>query len=407
MNFLFAWRYFKAKKTTQAINVIAWVSVVAIAIITAAFVIMMSVFNGFEGLVKELYASFYADLRVVPANGKVIFVSDAQWQRVQKIKGLKAASRIIEEKALLQNQDLQTIVFLKGVEDSYQLVTDIPAKIIRGKYFLGSTDQPAIVLGSGIEHAVAADVERSIYPLTVYLFRRGVPVSEIDPYQSFSAENIQGAGTFFIQQDIDSKYALTNIGLMQNLLKMKPNEYGAIELAVQKSKDLESAKKELQSIFGKEVLVETRYEQNKSLYRVMQMEKWAGYGLMTLMLIVAAFTMVGALTMLVMEKQKDIQVLKSFGASQGWIQRTFLSEGLVLGGIGVIAGLILGIGICFVQQKFHLIKIQGGTFLLDHYPVSVHLFDTSLIAVTVVIVTVLASWFPARKASLQAIELKS
>jgi len=407
LNFLFAWRYFKAKKTTNAINIIAWVSVVAITLITAAFIVLLSVFNGFEGLVKSLYASFYADIRIGPASGKLMTVSETQFNKLMLVDGVRSFSKIVEEQALLQNGDLKTIVFLKGTDENYEKVTGVSKNIIRGEFALGTVDHPTIVLGGAIEHAVAADVEKSIFPMTVYLFRRGVNVTVIDPYQSFAADNITGAGTFYIQQDIDSKYALTNIGFMKRMLLVKDDEYSSIEVAVNDPEKTDLIKDQLKQVFGKAYSIETRYEQNKNLYSVMTLEKWAIYGILTLMLIVAAFTMVGALTMLVLEKEKDIQVLKAIGASNRLVQKIFLSEGVLLGGIGVFAGIALGLLLCWAQIKFKLVSIQGGTFLIDHYPVHVAIPDIGLVAITVFLVALLASWFPSRKAALQAVELKS
>jgi len=407
LNFLFAWRYFKAKKSTNAINIIAWVSVVAITLITAAFIVLLSVFNGFEGLVKSLYSSFYPDIRIAPASGKMMKVSESQFKKLSELGGIKAYSKIVEEKALLQNGDLQTIVFLKGSDEQYEAVSGVSQKIIRGKYYLGDADHAAIVLGSGIEHAVAADVEKAIYPLTIYLFKRGISVNVTDPYQAFAADNIIGSGTFFIQQDIDSKYALTNIAFMKRMLGLAPDEFGSIELSLKDAKQEKEVKRQLATIFPAGYVIETRYEQNKSLYAVMTLEKWAIYGLLTLMLIVAAFTMIGSLTMLVLEKQKDIQVLKAMGANNNLIQKIFLSEGALLGIIGGVAGVLLGLFLCWAQVHYKLVPIQGGTFLIDYYPVEVAGSDMLLVAVTVLLVALLASWFPSRKAALQPVELKS
>lgn len=407
LNFLFAWRYFKAKKSTNAINIIAWVSVVAITLITAAFIVLLSVFNGFEGLVKSLYSSFYPDIRIAPVSGKAMKVSESQFKKLSELGGIRAYSGIVEEKALLQNGDLQTIVFLKGTDDKYEEVSGVSQKIIRGKYNLGDADHASIVLGSGIEHAVAVDVEKAIYPLTIYLFKKGISVNVTDPYQAFAADNIIGAGTFFIQQDIDSKYALTNIAFMKRMLGMAADEFGSIELSLKNISQEKEVKKQLAAIFPSQYVIETRYEQNKSLYAVMTLEKWAIYGLLTLMLIVAAFTMIGSLTMLVLEKQKDIQVLKAMGANNQLVQKIFLSEGALLGIIGGVAGVLLGLFLCWAQVHYKLVPIQGGTFLIDYYPVEVAGTDMLLVAVTVLLVALLASWFPSRKAALQPVELKS
>ena len=380
---------------------------VAITLITAAFIVLLSVFNGFEGLVKSLYSSFYPDIRISGSNEKSMMVSEDQFRKLSSLTSIKSFSKIAEEKALLQNGDLQTIVFLKGVDDQYSKVTEVSKTIIRGKFELGTADNPSIVLGGGIEYAVAADVEKSIYPMTVYLFRRGVNVSVIDPYQSFSSDNIIGAGTFFIQQDIDSKYALTNLAFMKKMLQMKEEEYTSIEISVKDPEQVKKVQQQLAKLFTSGYKIETRYEQNKNLYSVMTLEKWAIYCILTLMLVVAAFTMVGALTMLVLEKGKDIQVLKALGANNTLVQRIFLSEGMLLGMIGIGFGMLLGLFLCWAQVRFKLIPIQGGTFLINYYPVKIAWRDLVLVAATVLLVALLASWFPSRRAALQEVDLKS
>lgn len=407
MNLLFAWRYFKAKKSTNAINIIAWVSMIAIVLITAAFIILLSVFNGFEGLVKSLYSSFYADLRIAPKNGKTITVTPLQFSKMKVIYNIAAVSKIVEEKALLQNGEIQTIVYLKGVDENYSDVTSVSQKMIRGEFNLGDSNKPSVVLGSGIENALAVMSDRNLYPLTVYLFKRGVNVNVVDPYQAFSAENVYSSGTFFIQQDIDNKYALTNTPFMKQMLGMGPDEYGSLELALRNAGEADETKQELKKVFGDGYVIETRYEQNKSLYSVMNLEKWAIYGILTMMLIVAAFTMIGALTMLVLEKQKDIQILKALGANNQRVRKIFLSEGILLAGMGAFAGLLLAIVICWAQVQYKLIAIEGGTFLIDYYPVELRFSDFVLVLATVMLIALLASWFPARKAALQPVELKS
>jgi lipoprotein-releasing system permease protein len=405
LNFLFAWRYFKAKKSTNAINVIAWVSIVAITGITFAFIVILSVFNGFEGLVKSLYSSFYTDIKISAQQGKIITATPQQLQQLTALTSIRVYSLIAEEKTLLLNGDVKVIVDLKGVDSSYKEVTEVPHKLIRGMFETGTEDEPAIVLGNGVENAMGIESDKNMYPLTVYLFKRGMNTS--DPTQSLAASQIVTTGTFLIQQDIDNKYALTNIGFMKRMMGLQPNEYTGIEIALHDEKEADDVKKEVQKIFGQTYLVETKYEQNKSLYSVMTLEKWAIYGILTLMLIVAAFTMIGGLTMLVLEKQKDIQVLKAMGATTALIQKIFLTEGMLLAGIGAVSGILLAIVFCWLQVKYKLIAIQGGTFLIDYYPVKLIGTDFILVIITVSLVATIAAWFPSRKAALQPIELRS
>jgi lipoprotein-releasing system permease protein len=293
------------------------------------------------------------------------------------------------------------------VDDGYAQVTGVAQKIIRGKYATGTADRPVIVLGNGVEGALEIESDKNLYPITAYVFKGGESVNVADLYGSVAAANIITGGTFFIQADIDNKYAVTNIDFMRQMLALKDNEVSRIEIALSDESKGDAAAKSIRQIFGNNYVVETRYEQNKSLYSVMTLEKWAIYGLMTLMLIVAAFTMIGGLTMLVLEKQKDIQVLKAMGANNRMIQKIFLSEGLLLAGIGAVTGIILAVVFCWLQVKFELIPLEGGTFLINYYPVQLVPRDFVLIVATVFIIALTASWFPSRKAALQPIELKS
>ena len=408
MNFLFAWRYFNAKKSTNAINIIAWISVVAMGTGTAALIILLSVFNGFEDLVKSLYADFYTDLRVSAASGKVIQLTNQQKQKITGWPGISAVSLTIEEKAMLQNGDFRATVLVKGVDENYQKVTNVAGRLVRGKYLLGDADKPAVVLGVGVENALGTESDRAILPLTVYLPRRGMNSIEYgDPLQSLSADNIVTAGSFAIQQDFDNNYIITNIGFVKRMLGLQPEEYGSVEIAISNKEEAEKIKKELQQFLGKNYTVQTMYEQNRSLYTTMRNEKWFIFVLLSFILIVAAFTMIGALTMLVLEKQKDIQILKAMGSSSGQVQKIFLSEGLLLAVIGGAGGVLLAFIIGWLQVKFKLIKLQGSTFLIDHYPVKFLPADVILVFITVVLIALIASWFPSRKAAMQAIALKS
>jgi lipoprotein-releasing system permease protein len=407
MNFLFAWRYFKAKKSTNAINVIAWISIVAITCISFAFIVVLSVFNGFEGLVKSLYSTFYTDLRISPNSGKVITVTPDQLRGLQSISDIKNYSLIAQDKTLILNGDIQVIVEVKGVDSNYTRVTGVAEKMVRGEFEVGDTDHPLLVLGNGVENALLLQSDRNIYPVTVYAFKPGMSINVADPYQGLAAGNLNTSGSFLIQQDIDNKYAITNLGFMKQLMGLDEHEYSAVEIALYDEDKARAVKRELAKIFGDKVKIETRYEQNRALYAVMTGEKWFIYAVLTLMLVVAAFTMIGGLTMLVLEKQKDIQVLKAMGATNKLIQKIFLSEGLLLALIGMSAGIVLALIFCWAQVKYKLIPIQGATFLIDHYPVQIVVSDFVLIIATVALVATLASWFPSRKAALQPIELKS
>jgi lipoprotein-releasing system permease protein len=405
MYFTFAWRYFKAKKSANAINIIAWVTVGVIAFATCCQVLVLSVFNGFEDLVKSLYSSFYADIKIIPTTGKTCTLTAAQIASIKKQPAVENFSLVAEEKALLKNHDAQTVIYLKGVDDNYENVSGVAAKTNRGKYFTGSTEDPYLVTGSGIQNAVALNFDRAMPTdeVTVILPRKNS--GNNDPLQSLSEGFIKPSGSFTIQQEFDDKYAITNIGFVKQQMGFAADEYSGVEIKLKEKADPQEAKKNIATLLGSNYKVQTKYEQNTSLYNTMKLEKWAIYAVLTLILIIAAFNMVSALTMLVLEKRKDISVLQSMGASQKSILKIFLSEGLLLGGIGTITGLLMATIICLLQIKFKLIKLTGGSFLLDYFPVKLIASDFILVAVTATAIAFLAAWFPARKASRQQADL--
>jgi lipoprotein-releasing system permease protein len=299
-------------------------------------------------------------------------------------------------------------VSVKGVDEHFPLVSNVSKRLIRGKFLLGDADKPALVMGVGVENTIGVASDRAILPLTVYLPRRGASTSELtDPLQSLSADNAAAAGAFAIQQDFDNNYVITNLGFVKRMMGLDSNEYGAADISVDNTEASVQVKKELEQLLGKQYKVQTMYEQNQSLYSAMRGEKWFIFVVLTFVLVVAAFTMIGALTMLVLEKQKDIQILKAMGSTNSRVQGIFLNEGLVLGVIGSAGGVLLALLIGWLQLKFKLIKLEGSTFLIDHYPVKFLASDILLVFFTVICIALLASWFPARKAAAEPMTLKS
>ena len=404
MKFLFAWRYFKAKKSTNAINIISWVSVSAIILGTASLIVLLSVFNGLEDLVRSLYSSFYTDVKITPASGKFIRVPYARLLQLKQTDGVIGYSLTLEDQALLRYNSLQPVM-LKGVDDNYKSINGLSKNILKGEYHTGTPDHPAAILGSGIEYSLDIESDRAVAPMIVYLFRSG-GINPSDPESSVRSEAINSAGSFKIQEDFDNHYVITNLGFMQRMLGLDSNQYGAIEIAVRGGNANKGLKSKLQALFGPAFLVRTRDEQNQTLFGTMKMEKWVIYIILTLILIVAAFNIVGALTMLVLEKKKDIQVLKAMGADNQFIRQIFLNEGILLGILGGGLGFGLAILLCWMQVNWKLVPLQGN-FLIDYYPVKLIPGDFILVGSTILIVVLLASWIPARKAALQPFELKS
>lgn len=406
MHFLFAWRYFKAKKTTNAINIIAWISIVAIIIGTTALILVLSVFNGFEGLVKSLYSSFYTDLKISPASGKTITVTKDQLQKLKGIEGIKNYSLVVEEKALIKNGDAQSVIQLKGVDENYRYTTGVADHIVNGEYDLGNIDIPKLVLGAGVEGALGIQADRNIFVLTIHLPRK-TGTEQLDALNGITNDTIRSSAAFLIQQDFDNKYGITNIDFVKRSIGLAKNEYSAVEISLKDPGQANAIKKQLKQLFGTGYLVQNRYEQNRSLYSIMNVERWVIYAVLCLILVVAAFNMIGALTMLVLEKQKDIAVLHALGGNKNFIQRIFLSEGMLLATIGGGMGMLLALLITWLQVKYHLVPLQGGSFLIDYYPVKLRGMDFLLVGGTVFVVAFIASWLPSKKAAAQQFSLRS
>ncbi len=406
MHFLFAWRYFKAKKTTNAINLIAWISVVAITIGTAALILVLSVFNGLEDLVKSLYSSFYTDLKILPVSGKTINLTPAQLSKLRAVNGVADFSTVLEEKAIIQNGEYQSIVYVKGVDDRYRAVTGVANHIVKGQYDLGTADDPKLILGAGVEGALGIQADMNLFFLQIYLPRKS-NTEQIDPLNDISTDSIRTSSAFMIQQDFDNKYGITNLEFVRQALKLGPDEYSGVEIRISDPSKAKDVQRAVQTTLGNGYKVQTRYQQNESLYAVMNMERWFIYAVLCLILVVAAFNMIGSLTMLVLEKNKDISVLYALGSNRNFIQRIFLNEGLLLALIGTTVGMVLAVIIAWLQINFHLVPLEGGSFLIDYFPVQLRWVDFVLVAATVFVIAVIAAWLPSRKAARQEFSLRS
>ena len=401
MHFLFAWRYFRGKYNFQAIQMIAWVSVVAIAVGTAALIIVLSVSNGFTEVVKGLYADFYADVRVTPVEGKFFSMQDAPYKKLASIDGVRAVSKVVESRALLVKGDLQSVVLVKGVDSNYSKINNVAKYLKRGQYLMGNKENPILILGIGVEHKL--DLFRSFIGDTLQLFavnRSGKGFANMNQLNNLTA--VQG-GAFSVQQEFDDQYVFTNYPFAQYLFDLDSNQYSAIEISVMPDK-LTAVMDAVNKQLGKNFQVKDKYQQNADLYKIMQMEKWIIFAILALIMIVASFNLVGALSMLVLEKQKDIHVLHAMGARSWDIQKIFL----MLSGIMAFMGAIIGGGLaslfCFAQNKFHFIKLGGNSFVIDYYPVKPMVEDYIAIVILVLVIAIAAGWIPARKASARLFE---
>ena len=396
MHFLFAWRYFRGKYSFQAIQLIAWVSVFAIAIGTAALLTILSVSNGFSEIVNGLYSDFYADLRVVPKATKFVHLTPQQLNAVRQIDGVHYATGIVENKAILVRNENQTVVFVKGVDSNYIHINKVNQYLKRGTFSVGSLDSPKLVLGIGVEENLLlynTNLGESLELIAVG--RSGKSLKSMDQLNHLVAVQ---SGAFSVQQEFDVQYVFTSNQFAQYLFDLDSNQYSGVELSIDlnKEKNIVTA---IQDLLGPGFLVQNKYQQNADLYKIMQIEKWIIFAILALIMVVASFNLVGALTMLVLEKQKDIHVLHAMGATAGTIQKIFLSLSIVMAMTGALIGGVIASCLIFLQTQFHFIQLQGVSFVIDYYPVKAIWTDYLAVISLVVLIAIIAGWVPAKKAA--------
>lgn len=366
---------------------------------TMALILVLSVFNGFEGLVISLYHAFNPDVQITAKEGKVFSIDEQTLNKIISLNEVAHVAKALEENVILKYKDHEYIASIKGVDSEYEQVTGVQEKMVDGKFVLIENGINYAVLGAGVAGSLLIDVENTLHTIQVYLPRRGKETMSLDPSQAFIKKNISPAGVFTIQQEFDSKYMLVPLDFVRELLNYE-TEVSALELKLKPNADAEEVKMQLAKILGEGFSIKDRYEQNKFLYRVMRMEKWAVYAILSLILVIAAFNIIGSLSMLVIEKTKDIAILKTMGADNGMIRKIFLLEGLLTSLTGSLIGAFFAVLLCVIQIQFSVIKLQGsGTFVIDAYPVEMQGQDFLLVAATVIVIAVATSWLPAQRAA--------
>ena len=396
MNFpvYIARRYFIAKKSHNIINIISGISVAGVTIGTMALIIVLSVFNGFEKLVVSLFNSFNPDMLVTVKAGKTFNAGLIPEGTIRKIPGVLYLSETIEENALLKYKDKQIIVTIKGVGDDFVRMTRIDTMIVNGTFALKNGEKVMAVLGYGVAYDVGASLQDYMNPLTVYVPRRNGSFGG-GFENAFNSDVIFPSGFFSVQQDFDTKYVILPISFARKLLEYT-NEVTAIEIGLDKNSDHEKIQNQLQKILGDKFAVKNRFQQEATLYKIMKSEKWAIFLILSFILLIATFNVIGSLSMLIIDKKEDISTLRSMGANDTLIRRIFLAEGLLISLIGAVAGLVLGGLTCWLQQVFGFVKLGAAdsTFVVNAYPVHMQVPDFIFVFSTVMFIGILAAWYP-------------
>jgi lipoprotein-releasing system permease protein len=394
--FFIARRYLISKKSHNIINLISGISMVGVAVGTAALIIVLSVFNGFESVVISLFSVFDPDIEITVAQGKTFHNSEINADKIRALPGVIHYTEVVEENALLHYKKQQFLATIKGVDSLYQKNSPIDSLLVTGEMVLQTDSLDYAIPGYGIAYFLGLDMNAPDNLISVYIPKRKGAISGL-PQESFKSELIRPTAIFSVQQDFDDKYMLVPLRFARRMLDYT-DEVTSIEIRFAKGSDEGVIKEEIKEITGPGFRVQSRYEQQEVLYSIMKSEKWAVFMILTFILLVASFNVIGSLTMLILDKQKDINIMRSLGARDNTIKQIFFFEGLLITLTGAVAGLLLGLLVCFVQLKFGLIKLQGGgSFIISAYPVKIILTDFVYVFITIALIGTAAAWLPVRR----------
>jgi lipoprotein-releasing system permease protein len=389
-------RYLRGKRTANAVPLLSRISMTAIAVAACAMIILLSVFNGLGLLIKDLYTAFYPDVRIVAKKGKFFALDEQQLQQIKRVNGIGLLTATIEDNVLMNNEGRDNqVITVKGIDKDFFTVNELKPYIVKGTPALYAQGQPGAIVGSVIMAQMGMVLDQGMNSITLYYPNAENTNPGLDAGSAFNSLLLRPTGMFAVMGEYDSKYILAPFPLVQELLQAG-NEYSAIEIKLTAGANPDEVKKQVQQITGAGYSVETRYEQNRTVYTIINTEKWAMYAILVLVLIIASFNMIGALSLLVLEKQKDIAILKAMGADKRTIRNIFIGEGILWALTGGIIGIIPGLLICWGQSRFQWIKMSG--FIIDAYPVHIIFTDVLLIMSTTILVGLLAALYPASRA---------
>ena len=370
------------------INIVSGVSAFSVAIPVMAMVILLSVFNGFEGLIKSMYRSFDPDIRITPVRGKVFPIDSLPRERFLAIDGVRDAAYALEDNAVFEYRDRQAFGTMCGVDSLYRQVVPLDSLRTEGVFQLQFGDFPEAYVGQGMAYALGIRVNLNS-PISVYVPRRG-RVSPLLPYSFYKKQNIFPSGVFALEAEVDGKYVIVPLHFAQELLDY-PGQASSVAIRLEADASPQRVQQQIGQWLGDDYKIQSRYQQKESFYRIMMYDKWGIYFIILLVLVIASFSLIGSLVMLIIEKRKDSQTLVTMGADTKLLRKIFVAEGMLIYLIGAGGGLLLGVALALAQQHFGFLKLSGETFLIDAYPVEVHPSDLAWVIVTFVSVSYLIS----------------
>jgi len=394
MNFPFfiAKRYLFSSKTKTAVNIISFVSMMGVIVGTAALVLLLSVFNGFEDLLLGMYNSFDPHIKITSNEGKT-FDGESIISDLENNEDILYFTEVLEEKVLMKNGEHEFIASIKAVGEDFSKMTNLDSIIVDGEIFGSYKNSSVAILGQGVAYHLSLGIGNAFNRLKIFVPNRESKTL-LNPSSAFASASVLPIGIFSLGAEYDNKYIITPIAFLQDLLQK--NELSAIEIKLKQENKMLEVQKYLQSKLGENFKVSNRLQQHAVLHKILNSEKLGVFLILTFMLIIATFNIIGSLSMLMIEKKKDIKTFWNLGASQKSIQKIFFTEGMLTVIIGSFLGILLGLLLANLQMKYGIIGMGEGNFIINSYPVAIHYLDLLWVEITVLIIGLFASWYPAK-----------
>ena len=401
LKFNLARRYLVGKKSTNAIHFITGISMLGLSVGTAALIIILSIFNGFQDLLMQFFSNFNPQLKVTPLQGKSFLPETDMVEFLENNPDVKAFSFTLEELSLFEYEDRVEIGTIKGVDDAFKEVSSLKESMREGRFSLSESGGNRALLGAGMARKLGVNVMDQFASLTIYMPDQRASLMD----QPFKSKLIRPGGTFAVHSEVDQEYVIVPIDFVRDLLN-EPEEVSSIEILAHRESAIPSIQSELINRFGDQYLIRDQYQQDEAFYRIMQIEKWVSFAILSLTLVLVAFNLVGALWMIVLEKKRDITILKAMGADESFIKNVFFLSGLLIGIGGMLIGIVIALIFYILQTTMGLIPVPPG-FIVDSYPISLQWQDFIIVGITVSVISLLGAIWPALKASGMNVSLKT
>lgn len=391
-------RYLFSRKKRTIINVISWISLAGIAVGTTALIVVLSVYNGIGNLTQSLFNVFDPELVVQPVQGKSFGTSAIAYAELQSTPGVAAVSEVVEENAWVTYRDNESIVTLRGVDDGYAAISGLDTMIYDGQYVLHEGGISFLLLGADLYYNLGIN-SYSNSPLAVHIPKRGGGIG-MTMEEAFNTDYAYVAGNFYVQQDIDNQYAVAPIDMVRRLLNYAPDEVSWLAVALDKGANVDRVKASLQQLLGDEYAVKDRFEQQPLYYKIFRSERLGVFLILSLIVLIATLNLVASLSLLIIDKRKDVATLKSMGMEDRDIRRVFFDEGLIIGLVGALGGLAVGFAICWLQQRYGWVKMGSDNLIVNAFPVAMRVQDFVYTFVLVAALSTLSVLFTVGRAKI-------